>query len=262
VVNANIGSPKASVILGPWAKTELFLNAGSGFHSNDVRSATERIDPQYNLPQQTLPPLERALGAEVGARTAIVPHLQNELTVWYLHLASEQLFDGDHGVTTPSFPSNRYGVESANYYTPVPWLTVDADIAYSVARFIGDPAGVYIPGSPTWVVSAGASLDDFHGFFASVRMHYFGERPQIDNDVVESDPSTIVNTRVGYKFKFKYFTGSRVSLDLFNVFNNKTTDIDYYYVSRLPGEPPAGINDIHTHPADPLEVRVTLKAVF
>ncbi len=137
---ANIGSPKASVILGPWAKTEFFLNAGEGFHSNDIRSSTEQIDPQYGTPQPLVQPLERALGAEVGARTAILPHLQNELTFWYLHLDSEQVFDGDHGVTVPSFPSHRYGIESANYYTPFPWLTIDADIAYSIARFVGCPS--------------------------------------------------------------------------------------------------------------------------
>lgn len=268
-VAADIGSPKLSLIFGPWAKTEFFINAGAGFHSNDIRSATERIDPQYNTSQPTVPPLERALGAEAGIRTAIVPHLQNELTFWYLHLASEQIFDGDHGVTVPSYPSNRYGIESATYYTPFTWLTFDADIAYSVARFIGcpssgpcDPAGTYIPGSPTWVISAGASVDDIYGFFATVRMHYFGRRPLIDNNLVQSDSSMIFNARVGYKFGFNPVKDWRLLVDFFNVFDTKTADIDYYYVSRLPGEPPAGVNDIHTHPADPLEIRVTLKAVF
>ncbi len=119
------------------------------------------------------------------------------------------------------------------------------------------------------MVSAGASLDEFHGFFATLRMNYFGKRPQIDNDVVESDSSTIVNARVGYKFNLRqsddwlrFFDGWRLMVDAFNVFDHKTADIDYYYVSRLPGEPPSGVNDIHTHPADPLEIRATLKAVF
>jgi len=30
-------SPKVSLIAGPWARTELFVNAGRGFHSNDAR---------------------------------------------------------------------------------------------------------------------------------------------------------------------------------------------------------------------------------
>lgn len=264
--SANLGadmlSPKLSIIVGPWAKTELFVNGGLGFHSNDVRAATEKVDPQYNLPQTPVSALERAIGAEVGTRTAVLPHLQSELTLWYLHLASEQIFDGDHGVTSPSFPSDRYGVESASYYTPFPWLTIDADIAYSVPHFVGDPAGSSIPGSPTWVVAAGAAVDDVGGFFASARMHYFGARPEVDSDALQSTPSTIVNARVGYRSRFKHLEDWRLWVDVFNVLNAKTSDIDYYYVSRLPGEPPAGVNDIHTHPADSIQVRATLKAVF
>jgi len=259
---AGMVSPKGSVVFGPWAKTEFFINGGFGFHSNDVRAATETVDPQNNLPQTTVAALEQAKGAEVGVRSAIIPHLQNELTLWYLYLASEQIFDGDHGITSPSFASNRYGVESANYYTPLRWLTVDADLAYSEPHFIGDPAGSWIPGSPTWVVSGGVSVDDVKGFLFSLRGHYFGSRPQIDNDAVWSQPSTIINARAGYQFRAKPFENWRLWVDVFNVLDAKTADINYYYTSRLPGEPPAGVNDIHTHPADPIEVRVTLKGVL
>jgi hypothetical protein len=261
-ISADIGSPKLSVIFGPWAKTEFFLNGGFGFHSNDVRAATETIQPQYNLPQTPVPALERAIGTEAGLRTAIVPHLQNELTLWYLHLANEEIFGGDHGTTEPAFPSHRYGVESANYYTPTKWLTVDADIAYSVPVFEGDPIGNQIPGSPTWVVSAGAAVDDINGWFASLRLHYFGARPLIDNGAVESTPSTILNGRVGYKSAFKGLKEWRIWIDGFNVINSQVSDIEYYYMSRLPGEPPAGVNDVHTHPENSLLVRANLKAVF
>ena len=39
-----ITSPKASVILGPWQQTEIYLNVGQGFHSNDVRGALTTVD--------------------------------------------------------------------------------------------------------------------------------------------------------------------------------------------------------------------------
>jgi outer membrane receptor protein involved in Fe transport len=35
-VSSSITPPKLSLTLGPWAKTELFLNYGEGFHSNDA----------------------------------------------------------------------------------------------------------------------------------------------------------------------------------------------------------------------------------
>src|SRR5262249_58155820 len=42
----SIFSPKLSLIFGPWASTEVYLNGGFGFHSNDARGTTIRVDPQ------------------------------------------------------------------------------------------------------------------------------------------------------------------------------------------------------------------------
>jgi outer membrane receptor protein involved in Fe transport len=171
---------------------------------------------------------------------------------------SELVFDGDHGVTVPSYASHRYGVEWANYYKPTSWFTLDADLAYSHARFVGDPIGPYIPGSPGMVASAGATVDSIDGYLGSLKVRYFGPRPLYDDNSVRSNASTIMDARVGYKFSNNW----RLFLDIFNLFNAKVSDIDYFYVSRLPGEPPAGVADVHTHPADPLEARLVLSVVF
>jgi len=260
--DAFLASPKLSMIFGPWEKTEFFINGGYGFHSNDGRGATETVDPASLQPVSKVTPLVKAYGAEAGTRTAIIPHLQNELTFWFINIGSELTFDGDHGVTSPSYPSRRYGVEWANFYTPVPWFTLDADFAYSYARFKDDPFGSRIPGSPEGVISAGATIDDIHGFFGSLRLRYFGARPLIDDNSVRSSPSTILNGRIGYKFHDKPFAGWRLFLDVFNILDAKTSNIDYYYPSRLPGEPPGGVNDIHTHQEEPVEARVTLEMKF
>ena len=55
------------------------------------------------------------------------------------------------------------------------------------------------------------------GFLFSLRGHYFGSRPQIDNDAVWSEPSTIINARVGYKAQFKPIEDWRLWVDVFNV---------------------------------------------
>jgi TonB dependent receptor-like, beta-barrel/TonB-dependent Receptor Plug Domain len=251
-------SPKLSLIFGPWEKTEYYINAGQGFHSNDGRGTTMTVNPQTGSPTSKVTPLVRAEGLDIGARTAIIPHAQSELTFWALNLASELVFDGDAGVTTPSYASHRYGVEWANFYTPTPWFTLDVDLALSHARFVGDPIGPYIPGSPGAVASAGASVDSIDGYLASLRGRYFGPRPLYDDGSVTSNASTIVDARVGYKFS----NNCRIFLDVLNVLNAQVSDIDYFYVSRLPGEPPAGVADISTHPADPREFRLTLSANF
>jgi len=268
---AFIASPKLSLIFGPWAKTELFLNGGYGFHSNDGRGTTITVDPKTgptmvpdSAPVSKVTPLVRAKGAEVGTRSTVIPHLQSELTLWLLDFDSELLFTGDAGTTEPSRPSRRYGVEFANTYTPTTWLTCDANLAFSHARFTdSEPLiGDHIPGAPVGVASAGVSVDDLAGFLGSIRMQWFGPRPLIEDNSVRSDATTIFNARVGYKFKAKPVENWRLMVDVFNVFDTKVSDIDYYYTSRLPGEPAAGVSDIHTHPHEPREARVTLSMKF
>ncbi len=257
-VDKQLLSPKLSLVFGPWEKTEFYINAGEGFHSNDAREATMTLDPQTGLPTGKVNPLVPAKGLDIGTRTAVIPHLQSEATFWALNLDSELVFNGDAGNSVPSYASHRYGVEWANYYTPIPWFTFDGDLAWSHARFVGDPIGPYIPGAPEVVASAGATVDNIDGYLGSLRLRYFGPRPLYDNDSVRSNASTIVNALVGYKFTNNW----RLCLDLLNLFNARVSDVDYFYVSRLPGEPPAGVADISTHPEDPFEARLTLSANF
>ncbi|RTL41358.1 MAG: TonB-dependent receptor, partial [Rhodocyclaceae bacterium] len=49
-VDASIGSPKLSLIFGPWNKTEYYLNMGYGFHSNDARGITVKTNPDFRDP--------------------------------------------------------------------------------------------------------------------------------------------------------------------------------------------------------------------
>nr|MDQ3625048.1 TonB-dependent receptor [Verrucomicrobiota bacterium] len=126
-----IASPKLSLVFGPWAQTELYLNGGFGFHSNDARG----VITGEGVPVQPADPLVRTKGAEIGIRTTALPGLQSSLSFWYLDIDSELLFVGDAGTTEASRPSRRFGIEWANYYNPTPWLTIDADFAWSQARF-------------------------------------------------------------------------------------------------------------------------------
>ncbi len=64
-----IVSPKFGATFGPWSKTELYLNAGTGFYSNDARGTTITVDPSD--PSTAAPrvdPLVRSKGAEGGVR--------------------------------------------------------------------------------------------------------------------------------------------------------------------------------------------------
>ena len=258
-----IASPKLSFIFGPWAGTELYVNGGYGFHSNDARGVITRFDPGAGVPVQPADPLVRTKGAEIGIRTTALPGLQSSLSLWYLDIDSELLFVGDAGTTEPSRPSRRFGVEWANYYNPTPWLTIDADFAWSQARFSeSSPEGQRIPGSIETVIAAGISVHDLPGalspWTASVRLRYFGPRDLVEDGSQSSDATTLVNAQLGYKFSETW----SAAVDVFNVFDSKHSDIDYYYASRLPGEPEEGVEETHFHPTEPRQFRVSVTAKF
>jgi hypothetical protein len=250
-----IVSPKASLVLGPWASTELYLSGGFGYHSNDARGVVDPVDEADPLVQTT--------GAEVGLRTSYVPGLNSTIALWWLDIDSELVFIGDAGNTEASRPSRRYGIELANYYTVNEWLTLDLDVSLSKAKFRdSDPAGDEIPGSVESVVAAGLTVDDLHGFFGSVRLRYFGPRPLIEDDSLESDDTVLLSARVGYKIN-EHWT---IAAEAFNLLNRKDDEIAYFYPSRLAGEPAGpdegGFNDLHVHPVYPLSVRLALTARF
>jgi hypothetical protein len=160
---AALVSPKGGVALGPFRGTEIYANAGNGFHSNDARGTTIARDPSTGESVDPVTPLVRATGAEVGVRTVAIPHLQSSLAIWSLSIDSELVFVGDAGTTEAGRPSHRYGVEWANYYRPRPWLVFDGDLSLSRSHFTdGDPVGDAIPGSSPpsavpWTASAARS---------------------------------------------------------------------------------------------------------
>jgi hypothetical protein len=253
-------SPKLSAIFGPWANTEYFLNWGQGFHSNDARGTTIRVDPRTGDPVDAVSPLVRTTGYEVGLRSAPISGLTTSLAIWALNQDSELLFVGDAGTTEPSRPSRRTGIEWLVQYVPRPWLAMDLVLAFTRARFTEDEplVGNYIPGAPDKVASAGITVDSGRGWFGALRWRYFGPRPLDESGTVYSKSTSLVNARLGYTFSPKV----KAWLDVFNLFNRQNDDVSYYYVSRLPGEPPEGVADVHFHPVESRALRVTLALSF
>lgn len=257
-VSAGIVLPKLSLIFGPWKETEFFANAGRGFHSNDARGTTQTRLPDGSL-AVPVTPLVPTRGAELGMRTEWIPGLQSSLALWRLDIASELVFVGDAGETEPSRASRRHGIEWNSHYVAAPGILFDLDLNLSRARYTeSDPAGDYVPGAVGRVVSFGVTLENRGAWSGSLEMRHFGPRPLVENGSVHSASTTLAYARLGYRIAPR----TRLVLDVFNLFDRKASDIDYYYRSRLPGEPADGVDDVHLHPVEPRTARLTLQHGF
>jgi len=236
----SIVSPKASIVAGPWSNSEFYANLGYGFHSNDARGAT---------------PLVRAKGGELGFRSRTIPRLMTTISLWGLNLDSELVFAGDAGTTEASNPSRRRGVEWSTLYNVTDRIVVDGDYVFARSRFTN---GDHIPGSPERVIAGGVTFAPAGPVYVTLRYRYFGPRPLTEDNSARSRTSDTISARLGYEF----VRGYRIEADVFNVLDRKVSDIDYFYTSRLPGEPAEGVNDVHSHPIEPRSFRVGIAKSF
>ncbi len=248
-------SPKLSLVFGPWKDTEVYLNLGYGFHSNDARGATISVDPITGDPADRVDPLVRTEGIDLGVRTTAIEGLNASITLFQLELDSELVFVGDAGATEAGRPSRRRGVELSTHYTATDWLGFELDVTVTDANFSDDdPVGDLIPGSIEDTIAAAINLGDPDRLSGSLRWRYFADIPLIEDGSARWGSASSLNGRVAYKFA----KGFRVTADLFNLLDTEDSDIEYFYASRLAGEPDEGVEDVHFHPMIPRSARISL----
>jgi outer membrane receptor protein involved in Fe transport len=254
----SILSPKFNLIYSLSEATEAYLSAGRGFHSNDARGATITVDPVTGDSVAPVDPLVASEGAEIGFKTVWLEGWNSSLALWYLELDSELLFVGDAGTTEPSRPSERWGLEFNNYWTINEIWTLEADFAWTDARFDEKaPEGNEIPGAIPFVATAALTTDYPNGWFGSFRIRHFASYPLIEDDSEESDGSTIASVALGW-----HNETWRLQVDVLNIFDSDDHDIDYFYVSRLQGEPATGIADNHFKVFEPRQFRAYVGVTY
>ena len=91
-----------------------------------------------------------------------------------------------------------------------------------------------------------------------MRWRYFGPRALVENNTVQSKATSLANADAAVQLAKRV----KIAVDVFNVLNARDSDIDYFYTSRLPGEPLGGVADIHTHPTLPRTARLNLVIGF
>lgn len=253
---SGIVSPKLSAIFGPWNETELYVNLGTGFHSNDARGVNNTVDPTTGDPLPGVDPLVRTIGGELGVRTQVIPTLTSTLSLWWLDSDSELVYVGDAGLNEAGPGSRRFGIEWTNYWRPCDWVSVDGEIALTHARFRDVGADDRIPNSIPVMFSGGIALGHEEGFFGSMRARAFVGRPLEESGDIEGKNTFTLNAQVGYRTK-----DWEVALECLNLLDREDNDIEYYYPSQLSTEA-APVDDIHFHPAEPRMVRVKMTYRF
>ena len=252
--SGSIISPKLSLAWTPRPDTEVYLSGGTGFHSNDARGTVLPADPAAG--SGPVDPLVRSRGAELGLRVAPGNGWQSTFTLWSIELDSELLFVGDEGTTEASDTSRRIGVTVANFWRVSERLVADLDFSLARARFVGVPSNEdRIPGALENIVTAGVRWEprlQANGPFAVLRFRRLSSYPLIETNAVRAQPSPLTNLQVGYRIG-----RARISATLLNLLDSTQSDIQYYYESRLSSEPLA-VEDVHFHPLEPRQLRITV----
>ncbi|WP_241659579.1 TonB-dependent receptor [Sphingomonas glacialis] len=261
-----LAQPKASVAVGPFAKTELYASYGRGFHSNDVRGVYGTV-PAVGTPlaSGSTPLLAQTTGFEIGIRSNIIPRLSLQLAVFQQDFDSELRYNADTGQDEAGAPSRRTGLEVSGQYHPFRWLELNADLAFAKPRYRTADlaayglAGPYIADAPNFIYSAGILVDKLGGWSGSLVWRRLGTHHLSDGDALPIDRGySEWNLNIGYALPH----GWQIGVGIFNLFNSRDAAADYYYTSRLPGEPSEGVAGFQQHPLEPRSARFSLTKTF
>ncbi len=262
--SAQLISPKASVILGPWEKTELFLNFGRGFHSDDARGTTQIFDTlalsetgSYSR-VTPIPLLSPSTGAEIGVRTKAIDTLDSSLALFWIDMQSENQFQGDTGTTVFGRPSRRVGIEFNNHWRPLSWVNFDGDLAVVNARyrgfdteqaqlytqllqpdavgfgtFLGNAPGNFLVNAVPIVATATFELGEKLGWFGALKYRYLSARALTEDAYLKAPATGTLNIRLGYRWE----GGWKFQIDGFNILNSRSDQITYGYGSLIRTDP-------------------------
>jgi outer membrane receptor protein involved in Fe transport len=241
---AAIASPKLSVEVEATPKLNVFANSGFGFHSNDARG---------NVASNGNGALARALGAEAGIRTTLLPHSRFAVDLWYLHLDSELVWNGDEGGTDAAGATRRYGVDFEGAYNPLPWLRLDANVSVAHAQFVANHGnGNALALAPKLMGQGGITAVSGTSFI-SLRARGIGDRPGNDANTLTAKGYLIFDLMMGMQ------PCKRLSLNLTinNLLNSDWREAQFADTSAITPTSPA-VEQMHFTPGIPLTATATV----
>jgi outer membrane receptor protein involved in Fe transport len=160
-----------------------------------------------------------------------------------LDLASELVFVGDAGTTEARGPSHREGVEFATRVKILDWLTFSGDVTASRAEF---DTGAAVPLAPRLTARADLTARLPWGLASSAGMRYLGDRYADEDRHQTARGYLLFDVTARYRYKWL-----EAFLSIENLTNTEYREAQFFFTSRLAGEPASGVPDIHYTPGNP-----------
>jgi len=253
-VSDNTFAPKIGVNYEVADGIALYANYGEGFHSNDARGVTNPTDPAPGLVEGDF----EELGVRFERGGLILTGVY-----WWSSIDSELIYLGDAGAVEPSDPGRRHGYELTAFWHPNNWLAIDAVWTGTTSRFAGLPEGQnYVPGALDSAGELGISAA-FPDWNAAMRVRYLGPHALVEDNSVRGASTTLVNARVAWTPQdIALLRGWEVHAELLNILDSQDDDIDYFYATRLPGEPLGGFEGVNSRVVEPRQLRVGVTKRF
>ncbi len=277
-------SPKANLIVTPVENTDIYLDFGEGFHSNDARDAlTSSKSGESSL-------LTKALGYELGARTRQFDRLELAAALWLLDLDGELVFSGDAGNQetasnggnlVPAPATRRWGIDFESRYRVTRWLIADYDLSYADPRFDASARdgsikkGDAVPLAPTLLMNGGLTAELGRGFSVALRGRFLDDRPAIADRSLTARGYFLLDLLARYRWR-----NVEASLALLNLTDTDWREAQFSDASCVerdvirgvvgcdarPGKqtlhPTEPHNDIHFTAGNPFGMRGGLKVYF
>jgi len=274
-------SPKLNLVWSPLEFMDIYLNSGTGFHSNDardvviaakineiIRAGEEQGLSQSEIEQQLMDrnmdpahgdikTLPRATGAELGLRFTLGDRVLVSAAGWYLHLEEELVYVGDAGTTEISGTSRRIGADLEMRVQIADWIWGDLDLNFADGRYPGEAEGDnYIPLAPRLTAQGGVNFLHSSRLDGALRFRYLADRPANEDNSVVALGHLLANIVVGYRFN-----GFRVFGQLENILNREWNEAQFDTESRLFDETEP-VSELHYTPGNPFNVQLGLSFEF
>jgi outer membrane receptor protein involved in Fe transport len=282
--------PKGSLIIDPVRHVEIYLSAGEGFHSADLRGVNQDTSVDLGLPRTPL--LAKQIGEEIGLRSQPYQNVTFTLALYNLWQQSETIIDPDIGQDTAGPPSRRYGLEVNVTWQIRKYLEFYGSFSANHTRFTQNfddgtgHLGEYITDAPADTGSAALYLINLGPWSGGLDFRYLGDYPLssgpcVNSAAVHDFPGVAtscanaptargqVNGKGYGQFNldlhYKFQQGWTLSSGIYNLLNTNASAAEFWYVDRLKSEIaayPEGRADIHEHPLEPLMARFTIAKQF